>query len=151
MEDDDDDDDDDIVSGDSQLVKSNTKANSVSNLRRRSSEGKSSEGKSSDEQKFANAKNEYSEDILFNDDYGEPEENAPNMLKTTKYLTHQQKSDAPQPIPRKNLDKYNEDETENDDDGDDDDDDESMPRYNVGANYGAANYVDDDEDDDDKF
>ena len=139
-DDDDDDDDDDIFSGSSQLVKQvgqvNARASSLTNLK----------GNSSGHlEKQANL--DYTDDISFNDDYGETEENNNNssMLKTKTFgqksgAEHKQK--APMPIPRAKIQEIPKNKIHNEIENDDSD-----QNFDLDEDYGG----DEDEEDDDKF
>jgi hypothetical protein len=137
-DDDDDDDDDDIFSGSSQLVKPmtavniNTKSASLTNLKSNNSL-----------EKQANL--DYTDDISFNDDYGDEAEDEERMLKTKNTLKSNQRGKEaakkgvvtntqapPKPVPRK---KYAEKEDEDDD----------------GSDQNLDDYGDEEEEDDDKF
>ena len=140
--DDDDDDDDDIFSGSSQLAKPmtavnmNAKSASLTNLKANNS------GNSLEKQ----ANLDYTDDISFNDDYGDENEDEERMLKTKNFgntLKSNQRGQEttkkvvvntqapPKPVPRK---KYAEQE--------DDDDD---------SDQNVDDYGDEEEEDDDKF
>ena len=130
---DNDDDDDDIFSGSSQLVKPmtavsmNAKSASLTNLKANNSL-----------EKQANL--DYTDDISFNDDYGDENEDEERMLKTKNFgntLKSNQRGKQetakkvvantqapPKPVPRK---KYAQEEE--DDDDDDDDSDQNVDDY----------------------
>ena len=112
------------------MLKTNTKANSLSNVR---------DGLPLEKQTNL----EYSEDVLFNDDYGDPDEENANgdMLKTTNgfgLTTLKNRSPsldsekmAPKPSPRKTIDnKYKRNNESSDEDsdnyGDEDEDDDKF-------------------------
>ena len=125
---DDDDDDDDIFSGSSQLVKPvatslHGKASSLTNLK---------SNNNSHLEKQTNL--DYTDDISFNDDYGETEE---NNLKKKNISTKSKTNVAPKPVPRS---KYAQN-------GDEDDSDQN---YDLDDDYGGGE-DDDEEEDDDKF